>query len=191
MAISRSTQLSTDFGDFKVNYHTFESGYCMSLIKGDVAVPNTLVRFHSSCIFSESFHSIDCDCNLQLSKSMELISKEGRGVIVYTYEEGRGVGLENKIMAMEVERTENVDTVIAFEKLNFDIDGRRYDIAIQALRDLNVDRNIRLISNNPRKRTSLVQGGFNVIENVKLEYELNDIQRKYLEVKKNKLGHNL
>lgn len=191
MPITSSTVLTTEFGDFKVCYHENLGEFCVSISAGDLEKPGSIVRLHSSCLFSEALHSVDCDCNLQLSKAMELIGKEGQGVVIYLYQEGRGHGLANKIKSMEIERTKGVDTVQAFTELHFDLDPRRYDIALAALKDLNLNQEIRLISNNPRKRKQLEDGGYIVSTRIEMKYPVNDHVKKYLKVKKDKLGHQI
>lgn len=189
--IVSSTVLITKFGNFRVIYHRFLNGFCISLSRGDLSKPNPLVRLHSSCLFSEALHSIDCDCNLQLSTAMKQIGKEKRGVIVYLYQEGRGVGLAKKIRSMEIERTKHCDTVEAFSQLHFDLDSRNYSIAIRALKELHVNKNIRTMTNNPRKRAQMEKGGFIVSKKVTLHYPVTPRVRKYLIVKRRKLGHEL
>lgn len=190
MAITASTKLQTKSGQFNVNYHTIDDNFCVSFSMGNLSQSNIPVRIHSSCLFSESILSIDCDCSLQLKKSFEFISKHG-GIIVYLYQEGRGIGLENKIKAMELERTKNIDTAEAFKTLHFDLDPRNYNVAIQALKDLKVSKNIRLITNNPRKMKQLEDAGFTIVERVVLSYPKNKLIKNYLKVKKEKLGHKL
>ena len=189
MTIVNNTLLHTEFGEFKINYHKIDNLYCLSLSMGNMNKPNTIIRLHSSCLFSESLSSIDCDCNLQLQHAMKIIAEHKRGVIIYLFQEGRGHGLSNKIAAMEIERTKGVDTVEAFNELHFDLDPRNYDIAIKALKELRVNRKIRLITNNPRKKKQLENGGFIITRRVILTYPTNDLVKKYLNVKKNKLGH--
>ena len=192
MTITASTILRTEYGEFKVNYHTFDNNeYCVSLSVGDLSQPNCLVRIQSSCLFSESFHTIDCDCNLQLEASMKKIAEEGRGVIIYSYEEGRGVGLENKIKALEIERTEHVDTAEAFKELHFELDPRQYEFAVKALKQLDVNNKIVLITNNPHKTTHVKEAGYEISDVLHLTYPLNEERRKYLKMKKNKLGHEI
>lgn len=191
MAISCSTYLTTKFGVFKIGYHTFKKEFCVSLSMGQINRAGTIVRLHSSCLFSESLHSVDCDCCLQLTKALEVIGNEDRGVIIYLYQEGRGLGLENKIKAMELERTKGLDTAEAFTQLHFDLDPRRYDVAIQALRDLGVNQKVRLITNNPRKRKQLEKGGFEVIGKIDIKYPVNSHVKKYLKAKQAKLGHEI
>jgi GTP cyclohydrolase II len=191
MAIISSTVLTTDYGEFNVSYHQEAENFCVSLYKGDLTQPNCVVRLHSSCLFSETLHSLDCDCNLQLSKAMETIAKEGKGIIVYLYQEGRGHGLSNKIKSMEIERVKGVDTVEAFTELHFDLDPRIYTVAINALKELKVNKEIRLMTNNPRKRKQLEEGGFIINDRVILHYPVNAQVKEYLKVKKNKLGHEI
>ncbi|QQS38681.1 hypothetical protein IPM62_04840 [Candidatus Woesebacteria bacterium] len=188
MAVTSSTILSTKYGNFMVNYHKFSKGYCISLTYGDIKETNILVRIQSSCLFSEAFHAIDCDCNLQLSTSLKTISKVGSGVVVYSYEEGRGVGLENKIRAMELERTKGIDTVEAFEELSFSTDPRTHSNAIRALTDLGISNQIRLITNNPNLIRAVSKSGF-VVNRYDIKYPISERIKKYLRVKKEKLGY--
>ena len=188
MTISSSTKLRTKYGEFITRYHEFTSGYCISLQKGDIKKEHVLVRLHSSCVFAESFYSSLCDCQMQLMKSMELIKKVGRGVVVYTYEEGRGVGLKSKIEAMELERTKGLDTVEAFDKLHFAVDLRSHQNAGKVLKELGVSKSIRLITDNPHKIQALKDAGYSV-ERENLKYPITDVVKKYLKVKKEKLGY--
>src|SRR3989344_4664474 len=119
--IYSSTILNTESGDFKVNYHEFKFGDCLTLVKGEIDSDTPIfVRMQSSCLFSQSFHTIDCDCSKQLISSMEEIARLGRGVVVYLDQEGRGIGLKNKIKSMEYERVHKVDTSEAFKALGYD-----------------------------------------------------------------------
>lgn len=186
-----STELITKSGRFKVGYHKFNGELCLSLSYGDITKPNPIVRLHSSCLFSEAFRSIDCDCNLQLTYAMDLIAKKGSGVIIYLFQEGRGHGLDKKIQAMEVERAKKIDTVEAFNELHFDLDPRKYDIAIKALKKLQVNKSIVLATNNPRKKNQLEKGGFKVSGRAILKYPTNKRIKEYLKVKKTKLGHKI
>ena len=194
MATISSTVLLTKYGNLNVSYHQFKINYdfesCVAISTGNLSLPNCIVRVHSSCLFSEAFSDIECDCNLQLQKSLKLIAQKG-GVIVYLYQEGRGLGLANKIKAMEIERTEKLDTVEAFTKLHFQLDPRNYTVAIKTLKELGVSKNIKLISNNPRKRMQLESGGFHVAEKISLKYPVKGKVKKYLYIKKTKLGHEL
>lgn len=188
--IYSSTILNTENGDFKVNYHEFDTGDCLTLIKGEVdAVIPIFVRVHSSCLFSQSFHTIDCDCSRQLISSMEEISRRGRGIIVYLDQEGRGIGLKNKIKSMEYERLNKVDTSHAFNALGYGkLDYRDYTSAVEALKEIGCKK-IRLASNDPHKIKSLEEGGFEIVSREKLIYETNEHIDKYLDIKKKKLGH--
>ena len=194
MPIISSTILVTKYGKLKVNYHQFKINFdfesCISITNGNISSPNCIVRIHSSCLFSESLSSIDCDCDLQLQKSLKLIA-EKTGAIIYLYQEGRGLGLGNKIKAMETERTERVDTAEAFHKLHFDLDPRKYTIAIKTLRELGVSKNIRLITNNPHKKMELEQGGFKITKRIKFTFPHSKLVNAYLKVKREKLGHEI
>src|ERR1700722_12588118 len=139
MALISSTTLQTKYGKLTVKYHQFKINFdfesCISISHGDLSKSVCIVRIHSACVFSESFGAIDCDCQYQLENSLKLISEKG-GVIVYLYQEGRGVGLLNKIKALELERVENIDTVAVFQRLHFELDPRPYTIAVKAFGDL-------------------------------------------------------
>lgn len=189
MSISSKTKLMTEYGDLDVAYHESSNGFCVTLSKGDLK-DGPIVRIQSSCLFSEAFHSIDCDCNLQLSNSIRLISENSNGVIVYLYQEGRGHGLDRKIKAMEVMNAKGYDTAEAFEHLNYELDPRDYTMAIDALRDLGIVGKIKLISNNPRKVDALEKSGF-VVERIALTYPISSKIRGYLKSKKEKLGHKI
>ncbi|MEI6528590.1 MAG: GTP cyclohydrolase II [bacterium] len=187
MSITNRTKLVTEFGEMDVSYHESDNGFCVSLSKGGLK-NGPVVRIHSSCLFSEALHSIDCDCNLQLASAIKYISEEGNGAIIYLYQEGRGHGLDKKIKAMGVMRDMKCDTAEAFHHLNYELDPRDYKIAVDALKDLNICREIRLISNNPRKIIALERSGFKV-KRLTLTYPLNEATKKYLQSKKDKLGH--
>ena len=165
MSITASTTLQTKTGSFIVNYHRINNEECVtfSLEKIEANIP--LVRLHSACLFGEAFHSIHCDYQFQLQMSMEQIAKHGNGVIVYTFEEGRGIGLEQKIIEMNVQQKENCDTVEAFKKLGYDkADFRKHQIEALALRELHVNQHIKLISGNPKKHQALENVGFIIDE---------------------------
>lgn len=191
MAIDASTILKTKFGEFNVAYHKKNSSsqkqFCVSFSKGDISLPNCIVRLQSSCLFGETFGAIDCDCKLQVEKSLSFIGKNG-GVVIYLYQEGRGLGLLNKIKAMGLERKYGIDTVDAFLKLHFELDPRDYSMAVQALTDLHVNKSIRLITNNPRKKAQLEKVGY-ITKKITLSYPTSPLVKKYLQVKKEKLGH--
>ena len=194
MALISSTTLQTKYGKLTVKYHQFKINFdfesCISISHGDLSKSVCIVRIHSACVFSESFGAIDCDCQYQLENSLKLISEKG-GVIVYLYQEGRGVGLLNKIKALELERVENIDTVAAFQRLHFELDPRRYTIAVKALRELGVNKKIELITNNSLKSLQLESGGFYISKKIKLRFPHSKLIKKYLKVKKEKLGHEI
>ena len=148
-----------------------------------------LVRMHSSCVTGDIFGSKRCDCGDQLHKSMELISKEGKGVIVYLNQEGRGIGLMNKIAAYKLQE-EGLDTVDANIYLGFDPDERDYGVGAQILRELGVGK-IRLLTNNPVKRVGLEGYGLEIVENVPIEICPNEYNERYLHTKKDRMGHTL
>jgi len=148
-----------------------------------------LVRVHSSCVTGDIFGSCRCDCGPQLEKSMEMIEKEGKGVVLYMNQEGRGIGLINKLKAYKLQE-EGFDTVEANIELGFQGDERDYGVGAQILRNLGV-RKMRLLSNNPKKRAGLVGYGLEIVENIAIEIESNEHNEFYLETKKVKMGHEL
>jgi len=184
--------MPTELGDFKL--HGFQvknsNQEHLALVKGswDAEEP-ILVRVHSSCITGDVFGSCRCDCGPQLEKAMELIEKEGKGVIVYMNQEGRGIGLINKLKAYKLQE-EGLDTVEANLQLGFKGDERDYGIGAQILRKLGVNK-MRLLSNNPTKRTGLVGYGLEIVENVPIEIESNIHNETYLRTKRDKMGHSL
>jgi len=187
-----SAKLPTEHGDFLV--HAYESQIDnqshVALVRGEIgAGDRVLVRVHSRCLTGDVFHSSRCDCGMQLSTSMKKISKEGRGVLLYLDQEGRGIGLANKIRAYALQ-DEGYDTVEANERLGFKADQRDYGIGVQILRDLGV-HSMRLLSNNPRKLVGLEGYDLSVVEWLPLEVEVSEVARKYLRTKKKKLGHKL
>jgi len=191
MTITALTIIKTEFGNFKVSYHKFGKKICVSFSYGDLTKNEPIVRFHSACLFGEAFHSLHCDCQHQISKVMSLIQTNGNGVIVYSYQEGRGIGLENKIKAMELERKEKLDTVEAFKRLGFDkADCRDYDTEIKALKELNLAKKIKTFSGNPKKIEALKKDGYIVDVIIPEEpLDLSDIARKEREIKVKKLGY--
>lgn len=185
-------KMPTKSGDFDLiaytNKNTGEEH--LALIKGEWTEDEpVLVRVHSSCITGDIFGSCRCDCGPQLDAAMEQINAEGKGVIVYMNQEGRGIGLMNKLRAYKLQE-EGLDTVEANHKLGFKSDQRDYGIGAQILRDLNV-RKMRLMSNNPKKRTGLIGYGLEIVENVPLEIKSNEHNELYLKTKRDKLGHSL
>ena len=148
-----------------------------------------LVRVHSSCITGDIFGSCRCDCGSQLHAAMEMVEKAGKGVIVYMNQEGRGIGLINKLKAYELQE-QGLDTVEANIELGFKADEREYGVGAQILRSLGVSK-MRLMTNNPTKRTGLISYGLEIVENVSIEIEHNQYNKQYLLTKKEKMGHNL
>lgn len=187
-----SAALPTDHGDFRVV--AFESlidrETHVALVMGEIGDgTNVLVRVHSRCLTGDVFHSARCDCGPQLNAAMERISAEGRGVILYLNQEGRGIGLANKIRAYELQ-DQGLDTVEANERLGFKPDQRDYGIGVQILKDLGV-ASMRLLSNNPRKLVGLEGYRLSVVDWLPLEIPASDYTRRYLKTKKDKLGHRL
>lgn len=146
-----------------------------------------LVRVHSQCLTGDVFHSLRCDCGLQLERTLEMIAHEGRGLLIYDSQEGRGIGLMNKLRAYELQ-DQGADTVEANLKLGFDADERDYAMSAAILRDLGVSR-VKLVSNNPDKIRGLEQEGIVVVERVPCVIHADAPFEKYLEVKKEKMGH--
>lgn len=185
-------QLPTSHGDFQLHAYrqTTTGEEHLALVKGswDPKEP-VLVRVHSSCVTGDIFGSCRCDCGPQLHKAMEMIEQEGRGVIVYMQQEGRGIGLLNKLKAYKLQE-QGADTVEANLMLGFEMDARDYGVGAQILHDLGV-RKMRLLTNNPRKRTGLVGYGLEIVENVPIEIPSNPHNARYLSTKKEKLGHDL
>ncbi|HUF93272.1 MAG TPA: bifunctional 3,4-dihydroxy-2-butanone-4-phosphate synthase/GTP cyclohydrolase II [Candidatus Limnocylindria bacterium] len=185
-----STRLPTEFGEFTaIAYEaTVYSRIHFALVMGDVAGEDpVMVRMHSECLTGDVFHSLRCDCGLQLSKALAVIQQAGRGVVVYLRQEGRGIGLHNKIRAYELQ-DQGKDTVEANHALGFKADLRDYGIGAQILVDLGL-KNLRLLTNNPAKRAGLDGYGLSVVERVPLEVPSNPENHKYLSTKRDKLGH--
>jgi 3,4-dihydroxy 2-butanone 4-phosphate synthase/GTP cyclohydrolase II len=184
--------LPTEWGDFKmVAYtHVSKNEQHLAIYKGEWKKDEpVLVRVHSSCMTGDIFGSCRCDCGPQLHKAMEKIDKEGKGVIVYMNQEGRGIGLLNKLKAYKLQE-QGRDTVEANLELGFKMDERDYGVGAQILRDLGVSK-IRLMTNNPKKRVGLMGYGLEIVENIQLEIQSNKHNRLYLETKRDKLGHSL
>jgi 3,4-dihydroxy 2-butanone 4-phosphate synthase/GTP cyclohydrolase II len=185
-------QMPTAHGNFQLHAfkQTTNGQEHLALVKGewDENEP-ILVRVHSSCMTGDIFGSCRCDCGPQLHKAMEMIEAEGKGVIVYMNQEGRGIGLLNKLKAYKLQE-EGLDTVEANIKLGFKMDQRDYGIGAQILRDLGVKK-MKLLSNNPKKRTGLTAYGIEITDNVALEIESNKHNELYLKTKRDKMGHSL
>jgi 3,4-dihydroxy 2-butanone 4-phosphate synthase/GTP cyclohydrolase II len=187
-----TADLPTDHGNFRISAYEslIDQETHVALVRGDIGDgEGVLVRVHSRCLTGDVFHSARCDCGAQLDAAMERIASEGRGVLLYLNQEGRGIGLANKIRAYELQE-QGLDTVEANERLGFKPDQRDYGIGVQILKDLGV-RTMRLLSNNPRKLVGLEGYGLSVAEWLPLEIPASDHSRQYLRVKKEKLGHKL
>ena len=182
--------LPTVMGDFKmIAYTQTTTGQPhLALVKGEWnADEPVLVRVHSSCLTGDIFGSCRCECGPQLHKSMQMIESEGRGVIVYMNQEGRGIGLLNKLKAYQLQE-QGLDTVEANEKLGFKMDERDYGVGAQILRDLGVSK-LKLMTNNPTKRAGLIGYGLEIVENIPIVIEANQHNFKYLATKRDKMGH--
>jgi 3,4-dihydroxy 2-butanone 4-phosphate synthase/GTP cyclohydrolase II len=193
--VKRAAQASlpTEHGPFKISvYESLVDGKThVALVRGDLGDgSDVMVRVHSRCLTGDVFHSTRCDCGSQLDTAMVRIAQEDRGVLLYLHQEGRGIGLANKIRAYALQ-DQGLDTVEANERLGFKADQRDYGIGAQILRDLGV-RTMRLLTNNPRKFVGLEGYGLSVVESLPLEVSpATEFTRKYLKTKKDKLGHQL
>jgi 3,4-dihydroxy 2-butanone 4-phosphate synthase/GTP cyclohydrolase II len=187
-----SAQLPTEFGLFHVR--VFESrldgATHVALVHGEIgAGENVLARVHSSCVTGDIFHSARCDCGQQLQMAMQRVVDEGRGVVLYLHQEGRGIGLANKIRAYALQ-DQGHDTVEANEQLGFPADSRDYASAVQMFKLLGV-RSLRLMSNNPKKLEGVTGDMLVINERIPIEAAVSDTNRRYLKTKKDKLGHQL
>jgi len=183
-----TANLPTKYGNFTAVVYECNLGlHHIALIKGSIDDKDILVRVHSECLTGDVFHSLRCDCNQQLEKALKIISKEN-GVLLYLRQEGRGIGLLNKIKAYSLQDT-GMDTVEANEKLGFKADSRDYTVGVQILSDLGIKR-MKLMTNNPKKIEGLEKYGIKIVERVPLIIKPTNINKKYLNAKKEKLGHN-
>jgi 3,4-dihydroxy 2-butanone 4-phosphate synthase/GTP cyclohydrolase II len=182
--------LPTEFGDFKIaGYRSLNSSEeFVAIYKGEMApeVP-TLVRIHSQCLTGDVFGSTKCDCGVQLHRTMQIIQKEGRGAIVYQQQEGRGIGILNKIRAYALQ-DEGADTVEANELLGLAVDSREYRQCAEILYDLGLCH-VRVISNNPLKLKALEEAGLKIVERVSIQVDSQESSARYLRTKKEKMGH--
>jgi 3,4-dihydroxy 2-butanone 4-phosphate synthase/GTP cyclohydrolase II len=185
-------KLPTDFGDFKLKAfkQITNNQLHLAIYKGSwTKDEDILVRVHSSCVTGDIFGSCRCDCGPQLHAAMEQIESEGKGILVYMNQEGRGIGLLNKLKAYEIQES-GKDTVEANIELGFNADYRDYGVGAQILRSMNVSK-VRLLSNNPKKRVGLIGYGIEMVESVPIEIKSNQHNKFYLETKRDKMGHTL
>jgi GTP cyclohydrolase II len=182
-------RLPTPFAEFRITVFGAADGkehvvIALGDLKGDEP---PLVRVHSECLTGDALFSLRCDCGFQLDAALAAIAKAGRGAVLYLRQEGRGIGLGNKIRAYALQ-DQGSDTVEANHQLGFPADAREYDLAVQLLRELGLCR-IRLMTNNPRKLDALVRDGIEIVERVPVESGLNPHNEAYLRAKADKLGH--
>ena len=185
-----SAKLPTQFGEFKIaGYRSLNSDEeFVVLYKGEMRKDTpTLVRIHSQCLTGDVFGSIKCDCGLQLKRAIEMIEVEGRGAIVYQQQEGRGIGIINKIRAYALQ-DEGADTIEANERLGFAVDAREYQQCAEIFLDLGLYQ-VRVMSNNPDKISALEAAGLQIVERVPLEVKSEKPAAHYMRTKKEKLGH--
>ncbi len=182
--------MPTEYGDFKlVAYEQINTTEVhMALVKGEWKKDEpVMVRVHSSCVTGDIFGSCRCDCGSQLHAAMQMVEREGKGIVLYMKQEGRGIGLLNKLRAYKLQE-DGLDTVEANLQLGFEMDSRDYGIGAQILSDLGVSK-IRLITNNPKKRVGLMGYGLDIVDNIPIEIAPNPHNEKYLKTKRDKLGH--
>ncbi len=192
--IKRETEvnLPTKYGDFKlIAYSQLTTDEVhMALVKGTWKKGDpVLTRVHSSCVTGDILGSLRCDCGEQLHAALQMVEREGKGVVLYMKQEGRGIGLLNKLKAYKLQE-EGKDTVEANVALGYDMDARDYGVGAQILRDLGITK-LKLITNNPRKRTGLLGYGLEIVDNVPIEIEPNPHNEHYLLTKRDKLGHDI
>ena len=183
-------ELPTDYGTFRVVVfeNTFDGQEHVALVKGKIDSDNpVLIRVHSECLTGDVFHSMRCDCGMQLNNAMKMIDENGTGILLYMRQEGRGIGLANKIRAYALQE-QGLDTVDANVHLGFDPDPRDYGIGAQILRSLGVKK-MKLITNNPKKRVGMESYGLEVVEQIPIVVPPNKVNKKYLLTKKNRMGH--
>lgn len=184
--------MPTEYGDFRLkSFKQTNTGELhLALFKGEWSEDEpVLVRVHSSCVTGDIFGSYRCDCGTQLHNAMQMVSKSGKGVVLYMNQEGRGIGLENKLKAYQLQE-QGMDTVEANIHLGFKMDQRDYGVGAQILRHMGIKK-LRLMTNNPKKRVGLMGYGLEIVENVPIEVFPNKHNQKYLETKRDKMGHEI
>lgn len=184
-----SAKLPTKYGDFQIVIYKSAVDNCehVVLYTGDIGIQPVMTRIHSQCLTGDTLFSLKCDCGEQLKKSMRLIRKEGKGVIIYLRQEGRGIGLSQKINAYKLQ-DQGLDTVEANLCLGFPADARDYSVAADILHDLDISE-IVILTNNPDKVDQLSKSGIKIVKRIALEIKPNKYNEKYLNVKRSKLGH--
>lgn len=188
-----STRLPTTFGVFdligfeRTNVHKDETESALLLTLGDSKTRAPLLRIHSQCLTGEVLGSLRCDCRGQLELAMSAIADEGSGLVIYEYQEGRGIGLMAKLKAYALQ-DKGLDTIEANEALGFDPDCRDFSLAVAILHEIGIDR-VRLLSNNPKKHEALTKGGIEIVERIACEAAPNPYASAYLQTKKEKMGH--
>jgi 3,4-dihydroxy 2-butanone 4-phosphate synthase/GTP cyclohydrolase II len=187
-----ATRLPTTFGDFEaIGYRSLvDDKHHVALVKGEIAGrPDVLVRVHSECLTGDVFHSLRCDCGEQLESALSMIDREGEGVLLYLAQEGRGIGLLNKLRAYKLQE-DGLDTVEANERLGLPADLRDYGIGAQILADLGLS-SIRILTNNPKKIRGLEGYGLSVTSQIPIEHAPNEHNEDYLRTKAQRMGHTL
>jgi len=187
---SAEARLPTEFGEFRIaGYESLNSSEeFVAVYKGAVEPKQAApIRIHSQCLTGDVFHSSKCDCGPQLRFAMETISEAGVGAVVYQHQEGRGIGIINKIKAYALQ-DEGADTIEANERLGLEVDLREYSQCVEIIKDLGFEK-IRMMSNNPEKLQAAVEGGLELVNRIPIEFKPSEDTEKYLSVKKLQMGH--